>query len=228
MNTITAADLNTTLDVEPRVSHVQIANALGYAQHLKMRHLIERNSVEFQRYGALPSTVDGTTGGRPAQVIWLNEGQALLAAVRSETRRAADVRQQVITVFMEHRRGHRADASTANDLLARLEQLLDINERAKKIDVAIAMVDDMRRRNDAHSADLARTAAGIRRLLAGPAVQPIGEHVIRRVVDGRDRRRVGMRMLADGFPPEGVAKELGVTNVTAKRWAVLLEAQNDN
>lgn len=137
---ITVADISLS-DQEERVSHKRLASALGMVAHHKLRHLIERNLEEFQRYGAVPSTMDETTarGGRPGQIVWLNEGQAILAAVRSDAPRAADVRHQVITAFMEYRRSklglvpvkaHERRTSTRVDDAIRLKRNIDRLERA--------------------------------------------------------------------------------------------------
>lgn len=100
---ISFADL-TVIDGDERVSHKRLAAALEMTQHHKLRHLVERNIVEFQRFGDIPSTVDENKDplgrGRPGKLLWLNEGQAILAAVRSDAPRAAEVRYQVITAFM--------------------------------------------------------------------------------------------------------------------------------
>lgn len=145
---ITVADISVKTDGEERVSHKRIAAALGMAQHHKLRHLIERNIVEFQRYGEVPSTVDETSskGGRPGQLVWLNEGQAILAAVRSDAPRAPDVRYEVITAFMEYRRSqgmvkvqaHERRTSTRIDDAIRLRTNIDRLERATADIAAIA------------------------------------------------------------------------------------------
>lgn len=131
-NSITVADISVVKDGEDRVSHKRLASALGMTQHHKLRHLIERNIIEFQRYGEVSSTVDETTkkGGRPGQVVWLNEGQSILAAVRSDAPKAPEVRHQVITAFMEYRsnrianpvdvRSHKRRTSTPVDAAIKL------------------------------------------------------------------------------------------------------------
>ncbi|KAF0122032.1 MAG: hypothetical protein FD152_3670, partial [Xanthobacteraceae bacterium] len=89
-----------------RVSHKLVAVALGMPRDWALRELIERNIPELERYGEVTRTVRETTakGGRPGTVYWLNEGQCLLAAIRSDAPRAPDVRHQIITAFMEYRR----------------------------------------------------------------------------------------------------------------------------
>lgn len=101
---ISIADL-TVKDGDERVSHKRLAEALGMNAHWVLRQLVERNIVEFQRFGEVSSTALETAskGGRPGKLLWLNEGQAILAAVRSDAPRAAEVRYQVITAFMAYR-----------------------------------------------------------------------------------------------------------------------------
>ena len=138
---VTVADIRPISD-DDRVSHKRLAAALGLGQHHKLRHLIERNTEEFQRYGVVPSTVDETTarGGRPGKLLWLNEGQAILAAVRSDAPHAPEVRYQVITAFMEYRRGkvgklatqvraHERRTSTKVDKAITLARSIDRLER---------------------------------------------------------------------------------------------------
>ncbi|HWD14340.1 MAG TPA: hypothetical protein VG519_13400 [Pseudochrobactrum sp.] len=104
---ITIADIAVKNNVEERISHKRLAAALGMKADWKLRQLVERNIIEFQRYGEVTTTVVETSkqGGRPGQVVWLNEGQSILAAVRSDAPKAPDVRHQIITAFMEYRRG---------------------------------------------------------------------------------------------------------------------------
>lgn len=137
---ISIADLSVK-DGDERVSHKRLAAALGMPVHYEMRRLIERNIVEFQRFGEVSSTVDETTakGGRPGKLLWLNEGQAILAAVRSDAPRAADVRYQVITAFMAYRqqrlakpvhvREHDRRTSTTIDKAVSLKRSADRIER---------------------------------------------------------------------------------------------------
>lgn len=182
MNILSISDLNLSFGPEPRVAHINLADALGYVQHLKLRHLVERNSAEFERYGSLSSTVDGSTGGRPAQVIWLNEGQAILAAVKSNTPRAAEVRHQVITVFMAWRQSQAMvpvkaherrpstrleDAIRLKTNVDRLEFILQTHERAEMMDTVREMLRDMRQRNEAHCESMRITAVAIEDMIEG-------------------------------------------------------------
>lgn len=85
------------------------------AQPLDIRRTIEANRAELERYGEVfarrPKT--GPKGGRPATEYWLNEPQAILICMFSRTDAAADVREEVIKVYMAYRRsraGRREEA----------------------------------------------------------------------------------------------------------------------
>jgi hypothetical protein len=94
---------------EPRVRDVDLGARLGMAQPLNIRPLIRKNRAELERYGrfhaARESIQMGPRGRRDVEVFHLNEGQALLMVMFSRTERAADVRQELIEVFMAWRRG---------------------------------------------------------------------------------------------------------------------------
>jgi molybdopterin synthase catalytic subunit len=102
---ISLSDLETA-DDEPRVKDVRIAERLGMTQPLNIRQTIEANRGELERYGAIfTHRVKNTGRGRSATEYYLNEPQTLLLCMLSRTDRAADVRQEVIEVFMAYRRG---------------------------------------------------------------------------------------------------------------------------
>ncbi len=144
------ADLDTSGD-EPRVKDVRIGERLGMAQPLDIRRTIRKNAEELRRYGPIRTAREmvriGSGAVRRVLTYYLNEAQALLLCMLSRTPRAADVRQEVIAVFMAWRRGtlvsparlsaqmnHAVAAIAARDSqIARLEQreaqLLSIVER---------------------------------------------------------------------------------------------------
>ena len=95
------------VDGEPRVLDLDVADALAFERPRKIRDIIERNSIELERYGSLPrhGAKPGPRGGRPAFEYHLNEAQALLIAAFSRTERAADIRQALITAFLDWRAG---------------------------------------------------------------------------------------------------------------------------
>lgn len=112
---LTIADLNTTINHEPRILDLRIAERLGFDRHRNIRKLIERNRDELDSFGEVCSTVEQTSeiGGRPGTKYWLNEPQTLLICMFSKTPNAATVRREVIDVYLAYRRGD-AGATHAN------------------------------------------------------------------------------------------------------------------
>lgn len=106
MQALTVSDLQ-VLAEEPRVRDVDLAERLGFRRPRKVRELIQRSLSELQRYGVCPTVgrTSGPRGGRPTQEYLLNEPQALLVCIKSDAPAAADVRQQLIDVFMAWRHG---------------------------------------------------------------------------------------------------------------------------
>lgn len=92
---------------EPRIHDLHLADALGFEQLRDIRKLIARNFQEMKSLGKVCATVAQTLpqGGRPGTEYYLNEAQALLICMFARTERAAEVRKQVIDVFMAWRRG---------------------------------------------------------------------------------------------------------------------------
>jgi hypothetical protein len=114
------------LDTEPRVQDLTLADALGFEDRHKIRDLIRRNSPELANHGEVCAIVAQTTppregvsatvaetpskNGRPGTEYWLNEPQSLLICMFSRTDKAADVRKEIIEVFLAWRRGHHPPA----------------------------------------------------------------------------------------------------------------------
>ena len=92
---------------EPRVRDLDVADRLGFERPRDIRKLIDRHEDELKAYGEVCATVAQTSsaGGRPGTEYWLNEPQALIICVFSETKRAAAVRKALIDVFMQWRQG---------------------------------------------------------------------------------------------------------------------------
>lgn len=95
-----------SIENEQRVLDTDLAERLGFERPRKIRELINRKLAELQRYGICPS-VGQNTGqrGRPSVAYYLNEEQALLVCMFSDTDNASNVRKQVIDTFMAVRRG---------------------------------------------------------------------------------------------------------------------------
>ena len=98
---------------EPRMLDLRLGEALEFASPIKVRELIRRNQDELAVYGEVIPMVGKTqsdTGGRPGEEFWLNETQALLVAMFSRTAKAAEVRFQILQVYVAYRRGELSQA----------------------------------------------------------------------------------------------------------------------
>jgi hypothetical protein len=84
---------------------------LGFKRPADIRELITRNLGEFEALGIIRA-VRKNTGkrGRPSIEYFLNEEQALLVSILSNTPNARAVRTMVIQVFVGYRRGQLTDA----------------------------------------------------------------------------------------------------------------------
>lgn len=108
---VTISDLK-LLDTEPRVQDLRLGEALGFGEPIDIRKLIRRNTDELQKHGGFFATVakngDPMGRGRPGEEYWLNEPQSILICMFARTDKAADIRREIIEVFMAWRRGHLA------------------------------------------------------------------------------------------------------------------------
>lgn len=101
---ITLADLNITINHEPRIRDLTIAERLGMIDLHSIRRMIETNRAELESYGVISDQQSEITGaGRPGTEYWLNEAQALLLCTFSRTAQAAAVRKALIDVYMAYR-----------------------------------------------------------------------------------------------------------------------------
>ncbi|KAB0573121.1 hypothetical protein [Brucella pituitosa] len=96
-----------SIENEQRILDTDLAERLGYERPSVIRELIGRKEVELSRYGVCRSVrqTSGAKGGRPSVAYYLNEEQALLVCMFSDTDNASNVRKQVIDTFMAVRRG---------------------------------------------------------------------------------------------------------------------------
>lgn len=92
-------------DGEPCVRDVRLAGRLRYSRPEDIRQLIAANREEFEDYGPLRCRTVKSTGGRPAEEYWLNEGQLVLACFLSRASNARPIRKEVIEAFLAYRRG---------------------------------------------------------------------------------------------------------------------------
>lgn len=98
-----AADLNTTVNHEPRIMDLRLGEALGFAVPRMIRKLIRRHLATLQAFGEVCAMWNKPTerGGRPGRTYWLNKRQALFITAKSDTERAAHVTVRMVEVFDE-------------------------------------------------------------------------------------------------------------------------------
>ncbi|MEA3197564.1 MAG: hypothetical protein QOF32_1616 [Gammaproteobacteria bacterium] len=98
---------------DPRLPDLVLARRLGFEKLHNIRKLIERNRAELESYGPLaagPTNIlrDGEKSrrrGRPGTAYQLNEGQSLILCALSRTPAAAQIRREIVLVFMAWRQG---------------------------------------------------------------------------------------------------------------------------
>lgn len=100
---LTASDLNHTINGEPRILDMRLAQALGFQAPHRIRSLIRRHRPALERLGKVLTTVVQTSrrGGRPGNAVWLTKRQALFLCTKSETERATEITIQVVEVYDE-------------------------------------------------------------------------------------------------------------------------------
>jgi len=97
---LSISDINTTINGEPRVLDLRLAEALGFKRPADIRPLIERHREAIERLGGIFRTVRKNTGrGRPANEFWLTKKQAVYLTTKSETDIAVEATIQVVEVF---------------------------------------------------------------------------------------------------------------------------------
>lgn len=101
------------VDADPRIKDVRIGQRLGMSRPTDIRRVIKANQIELERYGLVRAVrapiVSGKGRVTDTYEYYLNEAQTLLLCMLSRTARAAEVRQEVITVYMDYRRGQQVD-----------------------------------------------------------------------------------------------------------------------
>lgn len=118
---------------EPRVPATEIGERLGYRDARQVKLLIERATEELSKYGEIPVRCTVQRGrnqhGETSATITisepcLNEAQALLICMRSDTPKAADVRFEVISVYLKVKRAAQVIGVTPMQLAEALEPLV--------------------------------------------------------------------------------------------------------
>lgn len=100
MNLLTIDDLNTTVNHEPRIMDVRLAELLGFNRSRNIRQIIERNLLDLERFGFC-CTVQQKGRGKAATVYYLNKKQALYICTLSKTPLATAVTIRMVEVFDE-------------------------------------------------------------------------------------------------------------------------------
>lgn len=102
---LTVNDLQVIED-EPRIKDIVLGERLGFGRAVKVKDIIERNISELEQYGSCPQTGETAKVGcvtRKIKTYYLNEAQALLLCMFSRTAKAAQVRKELIDVYMAYR-----------------------------------------------------------------------------------------------------------------------------
>jgi len=137
---LSKADL-TVMENEPRVRDRDLGRRLGFSRDRVVRDLIKRHLPELETHGLAPRIAAPIVSGKGrvqhVQEYWLNEAQALLICMFSETAQAAEVRRQVISVFLAWRRGELESAASRRPPSA--IDLTDLDRRMRALERAIRL-----------------------------------------------------------------------------------------
>lgn len=97
---LSAADL-TSMEGEPRVLDIRLAEALGFLAPHRIRALIRRHHSALAALGRVSTTVVETSakGGRPGKAFWLTKKQALYVCTKSETPKATEATIRLVDVY---------------------------------------------------------------------------------------------------------------------------------
>lgn len=97
---LSLADIDTTVNGEPRVLDLRLGEVLGFSQVRDIRKLIERHREVLERLDGICATVAQNRGrGRPATEFWLTKKQAVYLCTKAETERAITVTIQIVELF---------------------------------------------------------------------------------------------------------------------------------
>jgi len=89
----------TTLNGEPRIHDLLLAENLGFAEPRAIRKLIKRNEEKLLSFGTRDTVSRVTITGQPCEEYYLNQKQALFVCMKSETDRAFDVQADIIRAY---------------------------------------------------------------------------------------------------------------------------------
>lgn len=95
---LSLSDINTTVNHEPRILDVRLAEALGFKRPRDIRKVIERHIAALDKLGTR-ATVARVVNGGNATEYYLTKKQAIYITAKSETENAVDLTIHVIEVF---------------------------------------------------------------------------------------------------------------------------------
>lgn len=146
MNAITTIAVNEVAG-EPRVLDTALGEALGLSRPTNIRQTIEANRAEMESFGLVHASRAPYQSGKGrveyATAYHLNEEQALLVCLLSQTPKAKAIRAEVIRVFTAYRRGHLQSPNAPisfdlNDRRALRAALLAYDERVEALESEVA------------------------------------------------------------------------------------------
>lgn len=93
----------TVIQDEPRILDLELARALEFERPLDIRKLIKRNIKKLKQINVLATVAQttGEEGGRPTEVYYLDQKQAIFICMKSETARAFDIQIEIIKVYYD-------------------------------------------------------------------------------------------------------------------------------
>jgi len=116
MSALTVQDLS-VIEGDARISDKRLMNALGYSEVGNVHNIIRRHWDELEEYGEVFAQMGknpSAKGGRPTTTFYLNEHQTVAICMWSQTKKARQVRVQVVKVFVAHRNGDLQGLATEN------------------------------------------------------------------------------------------------------------------
>lgn len=150
------SDINTSINHEPRMQDLRLAEALGFAQPINIRKLVRNHSNALKRFGNVVFSAVAKTskGGRPGKEYWLTKKQCLYLCTKSETPNATEVTIQMVEVFDQVMNGKTVSVRAHNRRPPTKRQTLSPEEFAASIpqeDLLLTMqsyLTDAARRHD--------------------------------------------------------------------------------
>ena len=124
------------IDDEPRIKDVILGKRLGLRKSRDIRAVIKSNMAELLSYGCAPLVTANEKIGflnRPMEAYYLNEPQALLLCMFSRTNKAAEVRKELIDVYMAYRTRGLTKVKEHYRQMNKNEKLLSTQDDSKHI-----------------------------------------------------------------------------------------------